>query len=574
MFFRKITCRSNGKEYAYVKLIENYREGGKVKQRVVANLGNIDNLTPERVEGLVAGLRKICGCPHFSSQQVCSAAGKADVSEAGLSEMRGLPGDSAQLKANKVLRYGEVFIIHKIWEIIGLRDAVEETFSGRSSDLNITLLVELMVMNQIIKPLNKQVISDWYHCLYLPELEGKELLPHHFYRALDLIARDKKVLEKRVLEKMKSKDTADTDIVFYRLTTATIEPSPHDELNMSSYGKYFFAEPAKEINVDLGILISRNGMPFGGRMLQKTADETGYSETVNYLKSNYGVQHCIFVGERNSTVKRDLDVLIALGYEYLVRRKPWRREDIELIKTEAAPGRDNYLPINDELWFREVRKGEIRFLFCFNPQVAESHRALLKERQEAVESELKAIEQAVDESRYGIPGQPFNKNASIFKDEYCLRYFDWRYDKDSKKFTYRRRDDLLERDLDLAGLFVLESNSSALSGRELVESYINSTQIGEFFRKIKNFEVRPNKLKANLDISANILVCVLAAIIEKILERIVRGAGVNLSPGQTLQVLEEIKVTVNQVGGREVKSITRIDKIQAEILRAVGVINL
>ncbi|MCL6635204.1 MAG: hypothetical protein K6T29_05480 [Peptococcaceae bacterium] len=57
MFFRKITSRSNGKEYTYLKLIENYREGDKVKQRVVANLGSLENLTPEKVQGLIAGCR-------------------------------------------------------------------------------------------------------------------------------------------------------------------------------------------------------------------------------------------------------------------------------------------------------------------------------------------------------------------------------------------------------------------------------------------------------------------------------------------------------------------------------------
>jgi transposase len=266
--------------------------------------------------------------------------------------------------------------------------------------------------------------------------------------------------------------------------------------------------------------------------------------------------------------------MIAQGYEYLVRRKLWQKGYIELVKTEATPGRDNYLPINDELWFREVRKGEIRYLFCFNPQGIKSNRALLEERLDAVESELKAIEKAVEESRYKSFKKPFNKNTSIFKNEHCLRYFNWNYDRASKKFTYRRKNELLDLELDLAGIFVLETNSTALSGRKLVESYINSVQIGESFKEIKNFEVRPNKLKANLNISANILVCVLAAIIEKTLERIVRVAGINLSSRQTLHLLEEIKITVNQLGGREVKSVTGIDKTQGEILHAVGVVNL
>ncbi|CCO07361.1 hypothetical protein [Desulforamulus hydrothermalis] len=59
MFFRKITTKKNGKEYVYVKLIENYRQDGKVKQRVIANFGSVDNLSAERIKYLIASLRKL-----------------------------------------------------------------------------------------------------------------------------------------------------------------------------------------------------------------------------------------------------------------------------------------------------------------------------------------------------------------------------------------------------------------------------------------------------------------------------------------------------------------------------------
>lgn len=59
MFFRKITTKKNGKEYVYVKLIENYRQDGKVKQRVIANFGSVDNLSTDRINYLIASLRKL-----------------------------------------------------------------------------------------------------------------------------------------------------------------------------------------------------------------------------------------------------------------------------------------------------------------------------------------------------------------------------------------------------------------------------------------------------------------------------------------------------------------------------------
>lgn len=58
---------------------------------------------------------------------------------------------------------------------------------------------------------------------------------------------------------------------------------------------------------------------------------------------------------------------------------------------------------------------------------------------------------------------------------------------------------------------------------------------------------------------------------EKALERTVRRAGINLNARQVLNLLEEIKVTVNELGGREVRSVTSVDKVQREILQAMGI---
>ncbi|MEW5954341.1 MAG: hypothetical protein AB1815_11590 [Bacillota bacterium] len=78
MFFRKVVRKSNGKEYAYLKLIKTYREDGKVKHKVIANLGNIDNLTSETVVGLINGLAKIYGLPNHYLNQALRQTGTSD----------------------------------------------------------------------------------------------------------------------------------------------------------------------------------------------------------------------------------------------------------------------------------------------------------------------------------------------------------------------------------------------------------------------------------------------------------------------------------------------------------------
>src|SRR5437879_11845405 len=44
MYTKRVQVRRGDKSYVYVKLVESYRDGSRVRQRVVANLGREDEL--------------------------------------------------------------------------------------------------------------------------------------------------------------------------------------------------------------------------------------------------------------------------------------------------------------------------------------------------------------------------------------------------------------------------------------------------------------------------------------------------------------------------------------------------
>lgn len=544
MFFRKITSRSNGKEYTYLKLIENYREGDKVKQRVIANLGSMDKLTPDKVSGLIAGLSKICGV----SRQ---------------------PGN---LETKKILRYGEVLAIHRVWELLDVDGIIRDVASPNRDDesINIPLLVELMAINQVIQPQHKQAISDWYKCLYMPSLSGKELSAQHFYRALDVVADYKEELEKRLFEKLTSLTHINTDLAFCRLTTGMIEPAPRMELNLTAYGKYIIGEPEEYQKVDFGLLVSRDGMPLGHRVLRESSDDWELRSVMDYLKANFDTDRCIFIGERNIMSNPNLEILVAHNYDYIIGSKLMTRQKRELFINEWYANRHEFQEVSEDLWFKEIRDGDIRYLLCSNPTGSEQVKALLGERLHDIENELRAVQKAVEDRR-GINGKPaFNKNLPVFKDSYCRKYFEWHYNENAKEFSFRRRDDLLEQDGMLAGAFLLESNNNFLRGQEVIKAYTGLALMAESFREIKNFEPWPNLLHAELKVSANIFVCVLAVILEKFLERLLRQAGLTFDVRQALLMLEDIKIVINQLDDQEFKSLTHISKHQDDILNAIG----
>ncbi|WP_027366023.1 IS1634 family transposase [Desulfotruncus alcoholivorax] len=539
MFFRKITSKSNGKEYTYLKLIENYREGDKVKQRVIANLGSLDRLTPDKVNGLIAGLSKICGVDQKSDK----------------------------IETKKILRYGEVLAIHKIWELLGVEQVFNKIIPTPDNEVDVPLLAELMVINQIIRPQHKQAISDWYHCLYLPDLEGRSLSPHHFYQALDLMAEFKEELESGIFKNINNMFQINTDLAFCRLTTAVFEPPLQEDLNLVSYGKYILGEPEEFEKIDLGLLVSRDSMPLGHRIIRENTEEVEYKAVLEYLRRNFGIDRCIFVGDRSILGNPALEILVAHGYEYIIGRKHMVDQDHDLFIGEMKSGLNGFSEINEDLWFKEIRNGDIRYLLCCNPRASEQMKSMIYERLNMIDNQFTELKRGLKEKR----GVKIN-NHRVFKDSFCRKYIEWQYDDSTMEFSYRFKQDQILRDIALAGSFILETNNNFLRGQEIVKAYSGLAHMSESLKEIKNFEPRQNYLYAELNLSANIFVCVLAVALEKTLERIMRQAGLNLDSRKALLLLEEIKVAINQLDGEEFKSTTSITESQEKILSAIGIV--
>jgi hypothetical protein len=58
MFVKATRVTSGGRQLTYLQLVESYRDGGRVRQRVIAKLGREDELDPGAIERLVRSLAK------------------------------------------------------------------------------------------------------------------------------------------------------------------------------------------------------------------------------------------------------------------------------------------------------------------------------------------------------------------------------------------------------------------------------------------------------------------------------------------------------------------------------------
>jgi hypothetical protein len=140
MFLKETTVKRGERRYTYVQLVEGYRdESGRVRQRVVANLGRKDRLKDSgQAEALAAGF------------------GRLDPPMAGTRR-----------------EVGALLLVRHFCERLGLRAQVERLLPARGrAELSVGEVIEALVVSRLCSPSPLYDVSGWASGTALQELFG------------------------------------------------------------------------------------------------------------------------------------------------------------------------------------------------------------------------------------------------------------------------------------------------------------------------------------------------------------------------------------------------------------------
>jgi len=338
VFFRKITTRSNGKEYTYVKLIENYRKGNKIKQRVIANLGNIEELDPGRVRALMTSLAKVCGVE---------------------------PPSKPKLKIKRVLRYGDALLIHKIWERLGLTGAAG-AFPGMAPDQ--ALAVELLVIAELLR-LPAEAVKEWRRHLYLPASEQVNPPPRE--EALSFLAENGQRLQEHIFQRLQEWGKITPPIYLFAVKSL-VE-------NIPAQSAHFLSRRGERRFYDLDLFMTPAGIPAGyAAAARNTTDGQNPAKKMAQANEQFKNYRVILVGNFPALPEENPPDLARCAREYIT--------GLPLTSARAGrPGREvlpahlfppdlfsadllqNFHRLADDLWYRESKAEQTRCLVCANP---------------------------------------------------------------------------------------------------------------------------------------------------------------------------------------------------------------
>jgi len=127
----------------------------------------------------------------------------------------------------------------------------------------------------------------------------------------------------------------------------------------------------------------------------------------------------------------------------------------------------------------------------------------------------------------------------------------------------------------LDGLFILKTNVLDIKAYEIVKAYKNLCQVEDAFREIKDFlKLRPIYHYSPQRVKSHVMVCVLAYLIEKILEKSLKRANLSISPREALDYLSGLRLVENRISSQHLFCVTTPSKEHYQILKSVGILKI
>ncbi len=340
MFIREKTVQGR----TYLQVVENYREGAKVRQRVIATLGRKDELQASgQIEGVLRSLAR------FSE--------KVRVTE----EFR-----EGKLAAGKVQKIGPDLIMGRLWSELGCDAAIGKLLSGRKYSFSVERAVYAATLARLFFPGSDRTADRQARDFRIAGAEGLSL--HHLYRAMAWLGEERERLEEELF--FRNRDLfSSLSVVFFDTTSLYFEGRGGESLGQKGYSK---DRRPDENQMVVGVVMDDTGRPIACPMWPgNTTDAATVAPVATRLRERFGVSDIVIVADRGMVGAANAKKLTDLGFPYILGVK-MRLEKAAMAEVLSRAGR--FREVAENLKVKEVRHGGKRYVVCVNPEEAEHDR--------------------------------------------------------------------------------------------------------------------------------------------------------------------------------------------------------
>jgi transposase len=513
MFLKETTVRRAGRSYTYVQLVEGYRdERGRVRQRVVANLGRREKL---------------------------KASGELDRLAAAFTRLDPPPEGTR-------VRCGALALVARYLERLGLAEAVERAcpVHGRAQ-LTHGEVICALVANRLTDPRPLYDVRGWADEQGAHPLLGTPaalLNDDRLGRALDALAARVEEVKGALCLRALERFGCEPARLHWDFTSVSVFGS-HEGSELIRFG-HSSDKRAHLRQAKLGQAVSEQGVALYHRTEAGARNETGVvCEAMEALKAALGRQDFLLCADTALVSEGNLRALIAdgisflaplpasWGYQerYLTELSPASLRPIDyvcarqLALAESERTRYRGAELN---WPLELESGErvaLRALFVHS---SEEQAAVRKSRARALER----AEHKLERVQRGLGGRHYPDQAAVERKlSQILQGTPGRFlraeagEHDGKPtLRFRRDEDAISQAERLDGIYCLITNRPAhdTDPAKLLTWFKEQEQVERAHRTLKGpLRVRPLFVQNDERIVALLAVCCLALMIYTLIER-------------------------------------------------------
>jgi transposase len=524
MYLRRCKRSRGDKQHAYWALVESQRTAQGPRQRVVAYLGDIDE--DERL-----GVKEVA-----EEKQVRQGSLFGDPVPVSV----GI--DPHRIFVERTRQFGGGWLGLELLDKLGLRELVQKIIPSGREEVPWPMMVFVLILARLLDPSSELAIAEhFYSRSALADLlgipEGK-INDDRLYRALDALLPHKEAVETHLKSKMGELFGIEYDLLLYDVTSTYFEGSCKNN-NQAKLGYSRDHRPDCK-QVCIALVVSRSGLPLGYEVFDgNRTDVTTVQDIVEIVESRYGKADRIWVMDRGMVSEENLEFLKEGGRRYILGTPK-----AALKKFEQELLSQDWETIHEGLDVRLCPSpdGTETYILCRSEQRREKEKAIHQRFEQRIEAGLIRLQQnclknkrqsGAIERQVGKLMGANSRAQSLFKVAVNKREDGGASVEWEKIKSWQDWAELSE------GCYLLRSNVTDWSAKDLWEAYIQLTQAEAAFRVQKSdLRIRPIWHQKRERVHAHILVCFLAYVLWKTLGQLCSQAGLGDEPRK---VLDEIK---------------------------------
>lgn len=580
MFIRSVKIRSSsGQTHEYVRIVTSVREGDKVRQKVIANLGRRDTL-----EAVLPQLNEFL---------------KGSNDPTKLARQLGEQGPIGVLDAST---WGPMLVARHFFDQLGLWKLLD---AGRrwpklmpDEDPNDDWVSRVLVLiaNRLTKPCSEHALAAWLETDYVCDRRGSRYVPRwkqtgrvrvdltqlqRWYRTLDHLLLNKEAVEVALFERLRTLFDFRPDLVFYDITSTYFEGRGP---LLAKHGHSRDGKP-RHVQVVVGMVMVA-GWPIAHHVWAgNTRDSTTVKAAIDDLTKRFAFQRVIFVGDRGMVTESNLKMLQESPQHGFVvgmarRRNPEAEKLIDLLDEtkwiECPVGinaREKRKPPRTRVQqVKSDREGYRVFVVDSDERRAYEERQRTKTMERA-KAALERVQKRVASGRLKKPEKIGAAAERAMQKHYGHRYYMWELVDGQLNISVHPVN--LAREKKYEGKYLIQTDQADMSALDAVATYKELNSVERGFHSLKDpLGMRPIWHHIDRRVKAHIFVAALAFLFERLLERALHDAGVQMSAQSALQALSTIRHVQFQIDGQVRSGTTSGSPHACQVLKAMKITHI